>query len=169
MQTELKKRLVRVDLASVTPYSKANFFVISAVIAAGAIGELFVANLPDRERIYKIAGGGFAFFFAWAMLSRMHTQPFRSPARMQRKKLPMLPHPYKCWQRLQHSIQLAPMPPYFPIRVQSWAFSTGAARSESECPATPQVSHGTVTQDLPERERPRTERRTRGLGNASVC
>lgn len=38
-------------------------FVISAVIAAGAIGELFVANLPDRERIYKIAGGGFCFLF----------------------------------------------------------------------------------------------------------
>lgn len=34
-------------------------FIISAVMAAGAIGELFVADLPDRERNYRIAAGGF--------------------------------------------------------------------------------------------------------------
>lgn len=41
--------------------SQGELFVVSAVIAAGAIGELFVANLPKRESNYKIAGGGFCF------------------------------------------------------------------------------------------------------------
>jgi hypothetical protein len=34
-------------------------FIISAVMAAGAIGELFVADLPERERNYRVAAGGF--------------------------------------------------------------------------------------------------------------
>lgn len=34
-------------------------FIVSAVMAAGAIGELFVADLPDRERNYRISAGGF--------------------------------------------------------------------------------------------------------------
>jgi hypothetical protein len=34
-------------------------FIVSAVMAAGAIGELFVADLPDRERNYRVAAGGF--------------------------------------------------------------------------------------------------------------
>jgi hypothetical protein len=33
-------------------------FIISAAMAAGAIGELFVADLPQRERNYRIAAGG---------------------------------------------------------------------------------------------------------------
>lgn len=33
-------------------------FIISAVMAAGAIGELFVADIPNRERNYRIAAGG---------------------------------------------------------------------------------------------------------------
>ena len=34
-------------------------FIVSAVMAAGAIGELFVADLPERERNYRVAAGGF--------------------------------------------------------------------------------------------------------------
>jgi hypothetical protein len=34
-------------------------FIVSAVMAAGAIGELFVAELPERERNYRVAAGGF--------------------------------------------------------------------------------------------------------------
>jgi hypothetical protein len=34
-------------------------FIVSAVMAAGAIGELFVADLPDGERNYRVAAGGF--------------------------------------------------------------------------------------------------------------
>lgn len=33
-------------------------FIVSAVMAAGAIGELFVADLPNSERNYRIAAGG---------------------------------------------------------------------------------------------------------------
>jgi hypothetical protein len=33
-------------------------FIISAVMAAGALGELFVAVLPERERNYQVAAGG---------------------------------------------------------------------------------------------------------------
>jgi hypothetical protein len=33
-------------------------FIVSAVMSAGAIGELFVADLPSRERNYRIAAGG---------------------------------------------------------------------------------------------------------------
>ena len=39
-----------------------NFLLIqgvSAVMAAGAIGELFGADLPERERNYRVAAGGF--------------------------------------------------------------------------------------------------------------
>jgi hypothetical protein len=43
--------------------SQGELFIISSVIAAGAIGELFVAKLPDRERNYRIAGGGFCLLF----------------------------------------------------------------------------------------------------------
>lgn len=39
--------------------SQGELFIISSVIAAGAIGELFVAKLPDRERNYLITAGGF--------------------------------------------------------------------------------------------------------------
>lgn len=34
-------------------------FIVSAVMAAGAIGELFVADLPEQERNYRVAAGGF--------------------------------------------------------------------------------------------------------------
>jgi hypothetical protein len=41
--------------------AQGELFIISAVIAAGAVGELFVVNLPDRERNYRVLGGGFCF------------------------------------------------------------------------------------------------------------
>ena len=70
--------------------AQGDLFLIAAILAAGAIGEVVFTPLSDMERIYGIAAIGFRWSFAWAIPPHMHSRQLRRPVKTRRRPLVML-------------------------------------------------------------------------------